>query len=481
MKHVSFFKQCVGAVLVIAACAAAKPPSQVKVLISMLPTQAEFFETEVLKPFEKKEKIKIEAERYSNVDSLTFELQKHQRQVCVVKVPFDKASSLVDQGLVRPLEDFLTADELKGFNDTYLLGSLGRIDGKQYYMPRKFETRIVVYLKSRVAEAVLSFSFDSAAVSAALKKYNGFGLPTGYTLEENPEAWDFYDVFTAGWIWANTAYDGKKAGRIGHRGRKYSGTALRVIDRAFSLGADSAQIVNMNGQAVTDAFYWEAIYAASGCYSVRMMKEQWSGAGVWEGFKDGDVFFSFMTQLDCFMIHGTGRDGIDGFISNPDDLGYAIMPAGCSFELNSAGVPAYEGSHAISTGGWWWGIPADFPEPRAGYNIICAITNTTNQVQESNRFGMVPVRKDILSDMSMLFGGGWITNMYNVSFKQLMANKKTVLPAHPKFDRIRSLWLDAWIDIVMGKNWSNDRKSPDRRFIEKKLKEKYRVMAAGLQ
>jgi ABC-type glycerol-3-phosphate transport system substrate-binding protein len=458
-----------------------KPPFNVKILISMLKSQGEFFEEEIIKPYAKKEKVRVGIENFENVDSISWHMGRHPGQICVVKVPFDKASALVEKGLMRSLDDFLTSDEIVEADETYLLSSLGKVGGKQYYLPRKFETRIMVYLKSKVADAVASWREDSINISNVCKKYNGYGLPINYTLEEDPNKWDFYDVLVVGLIWKNTPYNDKKAGRIGHRSKQYSGTALRVIDRAFSLGADSAAIVRMSGDAVTDAFYWETVYAASGCYCPKMRQEQWSGLNIWEGFRGGDVFLSFMTQLDCFMIHGTGRDEINGYIANPEDLGYATMPAGCSFDIGPSGAVLREGSHAITTGGWWWGIPKDSPDPRLSYSIISTITNTTNQVQESNRFGMVPVRKDILSDMTMLYGGGWITEMYNVSFMQIMSNKKTVLPSHPRFDQIRNVWLDAWVDIVIGKQWSSDGKIPDRRFIEDRIRTRYGTIVAGIK
>jgi hypothetical protein len=62
-----------------------------------------------------------------------------------------------------------------------------------------------------------------------------------------------------------------------------------------------------------------------------------------------------------------------------------------------------------------------------------------------------------------------------------MSNKKTVLPAHPRFDRISETWLDAWFDIVAGRNWAVDKKIPDRRYIERIISEKYSVIAAGLR
>jgi ABC-type glycerol-3-phosphate transport system substrate-binding protein len=158
-------------------------------------------------------------------------------------------------------------------------------------------------------------------------------------------------------------------------------------------------------------------------------------------------------------------------------MGVAVMPAGCSVELDKRGNILRVGRSAVSTGGWWWGIPADSPDPRASYNLSRHITSTENQIQGCGRFGMIPVRKDILSDMSMLFGGGWISNIYAVSFEQLMKNRKTVLPSQSGFDRVRDIYLSAWFDIVVRGNWSADRKYPNRQYIADLLSAVYKPKA----
>jgi ABC-type glycerol-3-phosphate transport system substrate-binding protein len=443
------------------------------VLIHMIDAQQNYFTEEVLPPFGEERNLEMVVHHYQSVDSLDAELREADGRIALVKVPFDKSWSLVADGLIKPLNSFLTDDEFREFEDTYLLTSLGKRGEKQYYIPRKFETRIMVYRKSKVAEAIAVWRTHRKAISESLARYNGYGLPATYLMEENPNEWDFFDVFAAGWIWAHTPYEGKTTPRVAHRGKRYSGTALRVIDRVYQCGGDSAAVLSMSGEAVVDAFHWEAVYAAAGIYNRRMWKDEWSGVGVWEGFRDGEVFLSFMTQLDCFFIHGTGRDGLEGYLDDPDDMGVATMPQGGSVELDAKGVVKREGSRAITTGGWWWGIPHDAPRPKAAYELARHITDTKNQVQGCSRFGMIPVRKEILSDISMLFGGGWITSVYDVSLRQLMHNKYTVIPYNPHFDSIRDLYLDAWFRIVVNGRWTGMGDVPNREFIKNLLEREY--------
>lgn len=420
----------------------------------MLKAQEDYFSKETMAGFDRDTHAKTRVVHYENIADIESELTRHAGKAAIVKIPFEKSRALIRKNFLKPLDSFLTPDELKEFRANYLLTSLGTYADKQYLIPRKFETRIMVYCKSKVADAISRWPTYKDAINADLKKVNGYGLPSTYVLENDPNKWDFFDVYVVGWIWAHTPYDGTTVPRIGHRGKRYSGTSLRIIDRVFQCGGDSTQVLTMNGNAVTDAFMWEAVYASS-VYNKRMWEEAWSGTEIWKAFKEGEVFLAFMTQIDCFFIHGTGTDGLDGYMNNPDDMGVATMPAGCSVILDPSGSVLREGGRSVTTGGWWWGIPATTPDPRLSWNMAKYITGTKSQIQDCSRFGMIPVRKDILGDMSMMFGGGWITEIYETSFRQLMSNKYTVIPGNTHFDEIGDVYLDAWYDIVVHRNWAD--------------------------
>jgi len=462
--------------LFVAGCAA---PRHSKILVQMIKAQEEYFGSEIIRGFDKENNAVTQVVHYDNTGEIKNELVKYPRQVSLVKIPFDKSQSLVHDNQLLPLDSFLTEEELKEFRQTFLLTSLGESSGKQYLIPRKYETRIMVYCKSKVADALAVWRTYRDSVSNELRKMNGYGLPATYILEDDPNKWDFYDVYVVGWIWAHTPYNGKFKGRIAHRGKRYSGTSQRIIDRIFECKGDSSQVLTMKGDAVTDALTWEAMYAVS-VYNKRMWEEAWSGTDIWKGFRDGEVFLAFMTQLDCFFIHGTGQDGLDGYLKDPADMGVATMPQGCSATLDKNGTVEREGCKAVTTGGWWWGIPFDSPNPRFSYQLARYITSTKSQLKDCSRFGMIPVRKDILSDMSMLFGEGWITEIYETSFKQLMHNGSAVLPANSNIDKIGNLYLDAWYDIVVGRNWSDRGAFPQWDYIHKILETKYVPQAARI-
>jgi ABC-type glycerol-3-phosphate transport system substrate-binding protein len=140
------------------------------------------------------------------------------------------------------------------------------------------------------------------------------------------------------------------------------------------------------------------------------------------------------------------------------------MPRGCSALLDAAGIPHY-GSKAVTTGGWWWGIPASAPERREGFRLASFVTGTTAQIQECTRFGMIPVRKDILSDMSMMFGSGWVADIYKVSFDQLVRNGYTVLPRSGDLPEVGALYLDLVDEVVVNRKWAVEGNLPQRDYI----------------
>jgi hypothetical protein len=455
--------------VLLAGCTA---PKQSEILIHMIKAQEEYFAKEIIPGFDKQARAKTMVAHYENTENLESELTLRSGRVSLVKIPFDRCKSLIMKNFLKPLDVFLSDDEMRDFKGTYLLTSLGTYGDKQYLIPRKFETRVMVYCKSKVADAVSRWRASKDAINADMRKINGYGLPSTYTLEDDPNKWDFFDVYVVGWIWAHTPYDGRTMARIAHRGKRYSGTSLRIIDRVFQCKGDSAQVTTMRGDAVVDAFMWEALYAAS-VYNKRMWEEAWSGTELWNGFKTGDVYLAFMTQLDCFFIHGTGRDGLDGYLKDPSDMGVALMPAGCSVQCDQSGAVLREGCKSVTTGGWWWGIPVTTPDPQLSYQLARYITSTKCQIQDCTRFGMIPVRKDILGDMSLMFGGGWITEVYETSFRQLMVNKYCTIPSDQHFDEISSVYLDAWYDIVTHKNWASSGDVPQWDYIRQVLVKTY--------
>jgi len=443
-------------------------------LIQMTKDQQEFFTRQVLPPFEKKNRVAIELVTVPGVDSIGAYCEKYEKEAYLVKVPFLKAWSLVQADLVAPLNSFLSDEAVTAFRDTYILTWFGEKEGNQYFLPRKFETRIMVYRKSKVRDAVAVWQKYRDTIQTVLRAVNGYGLPRNYNLESDPALWDFFDVFVAGFVWSSLSYDTKKTGRVAHRGKRYSGTALRVIDRVYQCGGDSTAMLRMYGDAVVDAFAWEAVYTFCNIYNKKMFTEQWEGKNLWEGFASNEVFLSFMTQLDCFYLYGSDGGSLAGLVDDTGDIGLSLMPTGCSVQLDKDGRMLRIGTKAITTGGWWWAIPQTCPRPDLAYELFLHITSRENQLAECKSFGMIPVRNDILKSKDILFTHTRASEVFQTSYKQIQKNNNNILPSLPRFDKVVAIYLEAWFDIVAGANWSAEKgKPPDHAHIANTISEKY--------
>jgi len=450
------------------------PAQTIKILVHMTSEQEAYLETQILPLFERQNNVKIQLEDYQSFNEIAARLKESNDSIGLVKVPFVKEWELVDNGYIRSLNSFLSPGEKDEFRKVYACWWLGARDNEQYYIPRKFETRILAYRPSKVALAVETWKQFARAIDSSLSKINGRGLPAGYDLENDPNEWDFFDIYVAGFVWANTKFpDGKKS-RIAQRGKLYDGTALTLIDRVFECGGDSYSLFNMNSKAVKDAFLWEAAYAWGGIYDTTMWSGQWAGQQLWEGFWKESIYLTFFTQLDCITVLNKeiGPENIHKDVAA--DFATAQMPQGCSIELDKSGGKLRQGSNRVSTGGWWWGIPNRWNDPALAYKLARFITNRENQIKECTKFGMVPVRYDVIKDPTALFSGGPISEVFKTSYKQIQTNDNYVLPSSAQIDTVTQCYLDAWKKIVMEKKWAdNPRLAPIPDYIAWELKENY--------
>jgi ABC-type glycerol-3-phosphate transport system substrate-binding protein len=156
------------------------------------------------------------------------------------------------------------------------------------------------------------------------------------------------------------------------------------------------------------------------------------------------------------------------------DFATAQMPRGCSIELDKSRHTLRQGTHRVTTGGWWWGIPKRWNDPVLAYKLARFITNRENQIKECTKFGMVPVRYDVIKDPTALFLGGPISEVFKTSYRQIQTNDNFVLPSSTRIDTVTQCYLDAWKKIIMEKNWAkNPRLAPMPDHIATELKENY--------
>ncbi len=434
--------------------------SELTVLIRMMPAQQKFFRQEIIKPFEKDNNCKINIATFNNQwdieRMLKLEAGKKVAEIGLVKTPFEMTRVLVSKGYMKRLDEVHDSDQvLTDLAEFHPLATgLGFIDSHPYYIPRKLETRILFYRKSMVADAVKKFDGHRPKINSELKKYNKYGLPAGYALEEDPNKWDFFDLYVVGAIWARENYNDVTIGRLAHRGARYGGTSLFLMDRALQLGASQEDILRLTADKVNDMFLWERALVRAGAYNPGMWQDPWKGSNIYNGIKDGKVFCAYLQQIDCFNVHGWEEDpGMPSYLPDINDMGLSKVPKAVSFELDEKGNPLFEGNRAISTGGWWWGIPKTCPNAKLAYDFARFIANQENQAKECSKFGMIPVRKDILNNLPQIFDQGWVGDIFKVSVDQIktqLEQKELVtVPLVPQYAQVGQNYIEAWYKLCV--------------------------------
>ncbi|MBN2039590.1 MAG: extracellular solute-binding protein [Spirochaetes bacterium] len=446
------------------------------IVIRMMEMQDRWFRENIIRSFEKKHNVNIKVVSFDKFGDLEIMLKldrdNNQHKTGLVKTPLQMTRPLLDY--MMPYDDILNRDALNKLKSSFNTAAVkpGIINNKFYYVPRKLETRIMVYLKSKVDDAVNGWKKFEDDINAALKEDNGYGLPKGFKLESDPDKWDYYDIFVVAYYWANTPYYGIKIPRMAHRGKKYEGTVAGLIDRIFQMGGSSADVLRMSSAPVVDMFLWEAVYKKNGLYNPGMWQDPWTGGGIWNAMKDGKVFLAMMHQIDSFFIHGGTHPMMQGYLADPDDMGAAVMPKGVSFKLNSKGKPLRAGTKRAGTAGWWWGIPETAPYPELSAELAVWITNYENHLSECKVFGMMPVRKDISADLKKIFPDNWMSDIFKVSIEQIRINRNLTVPLIPEYSALGKIYLDAWYAIVV--NEAYGRNNPvHEKYIRERLKNDY--------
>jgi len=459
-----------------------KKQKELTLLIRMLPIQEQFFRSSIIAPFEKLNNCKINIVLFDKMwdleTILKLQKEKSDPSIFLVKVPFEMTRVLAGRGYMQPLDSVVPQATLEQDMAEYhpLAYALGVIDGRPYYVPRKLETRLVFFLKSKAKDAVDNWKQYEKALNALLKPQNGYGLPKGYELESDPEQWDSYDLFVMGYYWAHTKYFNTNVfmPRIAHRADRYQGTALGFMDNAIQFGASSDDLLKMDAAPIVDMLTWEAAFVKNGIFNPDMWNGAWQGPDLYQAIQDGKVFLTVFQQIDCFNVHGWEENPeMRGYLKDPTDMGVATMPTAVSFELNNDGTYKKVGDKKITTGGWWWGIPRTSPDKELAYKLARFITNHDNQALECSKFGMVPVRKDILNRIDETFELGWVGEVFKVSVAQLDKNGVSTVPLVPEYSDISKNYIEAWYDLCVNPYSKDSKKKLDLIELRQQLEQKF--------
>ncbi len=415
----------------------ANPKVELNILLKMLPEQKTYYQSHIFPVFEKKEQCKINLFDYRDNWDLNDSL-KSPGIFDLVKVPMGMSQKLVEENLLLPFESFADSQNLSKISESYFLSGLGIFRDSLFYLPRKFETRIMVFLKTKVNDAQVNWQKHKSEINESLKKSNHNGLPPDYVLELDPSEWDWFDLYVVGYYWKLKS---NGIGKIAHRGKDYSGTALGLMDRMYSMGANDSEVLKGAKPYITEVLKWESLFVSNNIYNYKMWTEAWDGEDLWENMGKGEVYLTFLTQIDSYFLQGSGNKK---YLTSVDELGFSVMPS--SVELQNYDTRFKR----ITTGGWFWGIPKKSRSPGLALKLIEYMTSSEIQLKELNNFGMIPVKKDILMQPNIGLDAKWKSKVFQTSFKQLQLNKKTRLPASNQLEELEKEYVKMWKTVVVG-------------------------------
>ncbi len=428
------------------------PTAKVNVLMRLRPDQENLYRTKFIKPFEKKHHCIVQLKTYTDPLSLPELLTSGSDTIDLVNPPTSMTRSLVGKNLIAPFDEILPQKDVSELRHEFFLMDLASIRGQAYFMPRYLETPVLIYLKSRVTEAVQFWEIRQNEINRTLAKYNGKGLPRNYVLEKDPAQWDNFDLFVIGYYWSQKEVQGLRHGRIALGSIGSPEASQSLMDKCFQGGATQEGILRMSDDAVVDMFQWQAVLAKEGVLNPDLLKHRWTESDIRQGFQSGEIFLAEATEMEAFLIHGTGTPEMPGYLSDPEDMGVALMPKGTSLLINPKGDALREGRRSVGTRGWWWGVTRQARDKGLAYKLAHYLSATDKQIEECSAFGMVPARQDLLGELGLMFGGGWSSDLIQVASQQLVENRFTVPPLVEEFPDIARNYSNAYQELCLPGN-----------------------------
>ncbi|MDY6954650.1 MAG: hypothetical protein SWE60_24365, partial [Thermodesulfobacteriota bacterium] len=144
--------------LLVTSFALGKEEKRFVLLVRMMDMQSRWFQKKIIAPFEKKHDVTVTMVPFDKFWDLEvilgLERDSRSRGTGLVKVPLEMTRPLKD--FMVPYDDLVGQKALEGLKSQYDPKALtvGTINNKLYYIPRKLETRMMIYLKSKAEEAV---------------------------------------------------------------------------------------------------------------------------------------------------------------------------------------------------------------------------------------------------------------------------------------------------------------------------------------
>jgi serine/threonine protein kinase/ABC-type glycerol-3-phosphate transport system substrate-binding protein len=449
-----------------------KPRPRLGVMLRMMTAQEDWIRNEVLTPYGEAAGWDVAISRYRSVQDVEAALRADP-SISLVKVEQTMLRPLAQADLIVPLDVYLKdrgrAAELKEMvaafePEALALGMVpDHVELRLYGLPRKLETSVMIYRRSKVKEAAEKWTADRERLEDQLARLVGHGLPRGYRLEENPSEWDLYDVLVAGYYWARAPERTRTEPRLMNRSYAYVGTFNHLYDELSSLTTEPKPELELS-ESMIDLFEWEALMRELGLYQEKMFVEEEvvTGRVVQDAMARGDIYLTRMHSLGIKLLFDDATEEVKS------DLGVALLPLGVSLQLDSEGAPARIGSRRAAVSSWFWAIPKSAPHPEEGYQLARHLTSKAIAERETEAFLIQPARRDVRTPSSPL-----AVDLFPVLEVQMKIGGGHRLPAPPTredADRMIDRLVRAWWRII-GERTFLEQGRIDRRRIARELEE----------
>ncbi|CAN5477240.1 hypothetical protein BH11MYX1_BH11MYX1_28030 [soil metagenome] len=386
-------------------------------------TQAAWFQANVLDDFNAEMNKDVEIIRVEEEEQLQSVAAKYGKDVLLVGLPTTQVGAAIAKQLVHPFSEVVAgariADDFKDLDQQTL--AIGRYHDTQYFLPWMSRLDIAVYRVSKVRDAVLHWSLLRPQIEEALQAINGRGLPAGFQLEASPDQWDQYDLFVAGYFWANRVYDGAPARpRIAHRSGDEIDGQQDIVSALYRQGLTDAALGSFAAPPALDYFQWEALFRQEGIYPDAMWgSEPFDDEALIEGLQSGDVFFASIDSLEAFTLHGGSYKGALPHIADPDDLEFTSLPRGASIELGPKGTALRVGKSFSFREDWVWAVPTASATPALAYELVRFLWRPEIHTRQCEALGLLPQHPQVLADRVSLFRLEWMSHLFGAELRQV--------------------------------------------------------------
>jgi len=386
------------------------------------------------------------------LDRLNLEKDGRSNKIGVVEVPLELSNYLREKKLIIPLKRAVSEEQLRWDLRKYDFRLFPMVEDsrKAALVPERENIFLMVYFKPAVNEVLRDWKLYEREFSFVMQKYNHWGLPARYAMEDNPEKWDFYDLAFMAYYWAAKPYQGLLIPRLAHWSAPTTGTLNDLSLRAYELGASTKDLFDPLNAHLVDMFQWESLFVKEGFYNPGMWESDWSGTELVSEFLAEHLFLAFLDQSQVFdLLRSLASDTLQVALKL-NEVGISSLPKGCSLPLGHNLLPEREGKKMSGSYAWSLGIPSRFGNPQLSYKVIRFITSENLQRQAMNTFGFLPSRKNVLTSSDSVLDSSWKRAVFRVVKKQISTAVQP-FPSNSMWNKIGARYLAAWEDICVEK------------------------------